>query len=170
MYSLNAPVPSAVAALASDVAADLPAARERPRGSHTLGVKRLGTGDHERYARLEARAREALAGAPAVAARVADVAVFEDAPIGSAPVVYLAVESPGLIGIHERLCEAFDPIDGIEGDDYTPHVTIARGGSLEAARAVADAASLEPIEWTIDELVFWDAEREQSISRIALPA
>lgn len=167
MYSLNVPVPAAVARLAAEVARDLPGARPRTRGTHTLVCKRLP--DETGYAQLEARARDVLRGAPACEARVSGVGVFEDVPTGTAPVVYLTVESPGLVALHDRLCERFDPLSGLEGDDYVPHVTVARGGTVEAARAVADR-TLESVEWTIDELVFWDAEREQPVSRVSLPA
>lgn len=169
MYSLNAPVPGRVAALASDLAGRLPAARSRTRGEHTLVVKRLGDGERPPYARLEARAREALAGTPACAARVAGVDCFETVPSGTAPVVYLRVESPGLEAIHDRLCNVFDPVDDVEGEAFVPHVTVARGGDLAAARAVA-ATEIDPIEWTVDELVFWDATRGESVTRISLPA
>ncbi|MFB6142123.1 MAG: 2'-5' RNA ligase family protein [Halorientalis sp.] len=169
MYSLNASVPSAVAALATDVAADLPAATPRTRGGHTLGVKRLGGGDHAAYARYEAAVRDALTGVAPFAVRVPGVRVFEEVPVGSAPVVYLRVESPGLVAVHERLCERFDPVPDIEGDDYTPHVTVARGGNLDRARAAA-AREVEPVEWTVEELVFWDATREATVSRLSLPA
>jgi len=169
VYSLNVPVPSSVAALASDLAGSLPAARARTRGSHTLGVKRLDHGSQAEYARLEARARDTLSGTAPFAVRVDGVGVFADPPIGTGPVVYLAVESPGLRALHERLCAAFDPVDGIEGDDYTPHVTVARGGDPEAARDVA-ARGIDPIEWTVEELHFWDAEREQPVSTVSLPA
>lgn len=168
MYSLNAPVPSAVAALADDLARDLVDAQSRVRGSHTLVVKRL-IDDDLGYAHLEARARDALAGTAACEARVADVEVFETVPSGTAPVVFLRVESPGLEALHDQLCEAFDPVSGIEGEDFVPHVTIARGGRIESARTLAET-EIDPVEWVVDELVFWDAEREQPATRVTLPA
>jgi len=168
VYSLNAPVPPAVAALASDLASDLVGAQARTRGSHTLVVKRLG-GDDAGYARLAARARDALAGTPTCEARVSGVAVFERVPSGTAPVVYLRVESPGLTALHDRLCDGFDPVAGIEGEAYVPHVTVARGGSVAAARSLAER-DVDAIEWVVDELVFWDSAREQSVTRVSLPA
>lgn len=167
MYSLNAPVPSSVATLAGDLAGEVPTARSRPRGSHTLVVKRLP--EDIGYAQLEARAREILTGTPPCQARVTGIELFETVPTGPAPVVYLAVESPGLRALHQQLCETFAPVDGIEGDDYVPHVTIARGGRVEAARGLAER-EIDDREWTVEELVFWDAEREQPVSRVSLPA
>lgn len=168
VYSLNAPVPPAVATLAQHLATDLPAADRRTRGEHTLICKRLGTRDQD-YDRLEAWAREALTGAPTMEARIAGVDLFEEAAEGSSPVVYLAVQSPGLVDLHHRLAETFDPVPGIEGKEYVPHVTVARGGSLDAAHEVAERA-VDPIQWTITELVFYDAELGETISRVSLPA
>jgi 2'-5' RNA ligase len=155
-----------VATLASDLAGRLPAARARTRGRHTLVVKRLGDGDH---AQLSARARDALRGSPTVAARVAGVDLFERPASGPSPVVYLRVESPGLQQLHETLAAAFPPVAGIEGADYVPHVTVARGGNPDRARELVET-EVDPIEWTVDELVFWDADREQPGSRLSLPA
>jgi 2'-5' RNA ligase len=171
VYSVNAPVPPAVASLATDLSRSLPRARARTRGTHTLVVKRLSDDRSQGpgYSQLEARAREALRGTPACEARVADIGVFEEVPYGTAPVVYLTVESPGLDRLHEQLCSVFEPVENLEGEEYVLHVTIARGGSLANARDLA-TREIEPIEWVVDELSFWDAERSQAISRISLPA
>lgn len=169
MYSINVPLPSAVTALAAELAADLPLAQRRGRGEHTLVAKRLGDGDHAAYARLEAQGREALRGQPTFEARVSAVEQFETAVTGPSPVVYLAVESPGLIDLHERLCERFDPVDEMEGEEYVPHVTVARGGDRDAAARLVER-DVEPIRWTVDELSFYDADRNQPVSRVSLPA
>lgn len=169
VYSLNVPVPGRVATLASDIARDLPDAQARYRGEHTLCVKRLdGNGTDETYSRLEARARETLADQPAFEVRVTAISYFPEALKGSSPVVYLAVESPGLRRLHERLTEVFPPVEPIEGASYTPHVTVARGGSMAAAERVADR-QVEPIDWTVSELSFWDASRRRSVSTVSLP-
>ena len=169
MYSLNVPVPGRVAALASDIARELPQARARCRGEHTLCAKRLdGTGPERAYSRLEARAREALAGQPAFEVRVTGVGCFEAAVTGTTPVVYLAVESPELHRLHERLSAVFEPVESIEGPEYTPHVTVARGGSLSAARRVT-ARQVDPVTWTVTELSFWDAAHNQTVSTVSLP-
>jgi 2'-5' RNA ligase len=167
VYSLNAAIPGAVAATAGDLARSLPEATPRERGGHTLVVKRLGDGDAQDYYPLEARAREALAGTAPFRALIDRVDCFETVPTGTAPVVYLAVESPGLVELHRRLCEVFEPVAGIEGDEYEPHVTVARGGSLETAREAT--GPIDPIEWTVDDLFFFDAERGEEVSRVSLP-
>ena len=167
MYSVNVPVPSTIAALAGELASELPSARPRRRGTHTLVAKRL-TGDQP-YAQREARAREVLRGTPTFEVRIDGMGLFDAAVIGPAPVVYLSVESPGLRDLHQRLVTAFEPVPEFEGEDYTPHVTVARGGDYEASRALTERA-VEPHEWVVDELSFWDAERSQAVSRVSLPA
>lgn len=169
MYSLNVPVPVEVSRLASELARELPAARARGRGEHTLVAKRLGEGDGAAFGRLAARAREALTGTPAFEARVTGVDYFADAAAGPSPVVYLAVESPGLFALHRTLARTFDPVEGLEGEAYVPHVTVARGGSADAARRLA-GRDVDPIEWTVTELEFWDAERGQPAGTVSLPA
>jgi 2'-5' RNA ligase len=163
-FSLNAPVPGRVRRLASDLAPDL-SGFERIRRRHSVVCKRLGSGDPPR---LADRARRALAGAPAVEARVAGVDTFDDPPTGSGPVVYLAVESPGLHRLHATLCEAFEPVPDLEGDDYVPHVTLARGGDAAAARRLSDRA-VESVTWTVSELHLWDARDRETVRRFSLP-
>ena len=167
MYSLNAPVPGEVKRLAAELHPDLyefDSIRER----HTLLVKRLGTLPLSEYARTEQRVRRALSGAPACEARIAGIDLFERPVRGDGPVVYLAVESPGLVGIHERVVEELGAVPDLEGEAYVPHVTLARGGSTERARELA-ARRIEPITWTIDELRFYDARHDERVSSLSLP-
>ena len=159
MYSLNAPVPPAVARLASGLAADLLDATVRQR--HTLVVKRLGEGDPSG---LSAAVRRVVAGTDPFPARVTGVDVFEDPPAGEAPVAYLEVESPGLERLHRRLCERFDPVDGIEADAYAPHVTVARGGDADRLRGREFDR-----EWTVDRLLVWSGRYEEPVETVALP-
>ena len=188
MNSVNVPVPGRVSGLAAEVAADLTARQGgadfgpagvgtpgtggradaggvRVRDDRTLVAKRLPEGEPHR---VEARAREALSGTSPFEVRVDRVDWFAEPTAGSGPVVYLAVESPGLWALHERLCRAFEPVTRLEGDDYTPHVTIARGGSLDAAKRML--GPVEPVEWTVTELQFWDATRKLVAGRVSLPA
>lgn len=168
VYSLNVPVPSRVGKLAGELAQELPQARARRRDEHTLVCKRLGTAD-ESYHHIEARAREEVTGTAPFAARVTGIDQFPEASAGPSPVVYLVVESRGLRRLHERLCSAFDPIEGFEADEYDPHVTIARGGSRDRAREMC-SKSIDPIEWQVTELAFRDSKRGQAVSTVSLPA
>ena len=164
MFSLNAPLPSAVSRLALDLAAELPAAEARPRGEHTLLLKRLGEGVDRRAAHLVHEARDALAGTAPFEVRIAGVDLFEVPTSGSAPVVYLAVESPGLDALHDRLCDRFDPVPRLEGEDFTPHVTVARGGDMDAARRLADR-DIDPIDFVVDTVALWDAYHKVEAAR-----
>ncbi|GAB3678721.1 2'-5' RNA ligase family protein [Halopiger thermotolerans] len=166
MYSVNVPVPGRVRQLADELHPDL-IGFETIRETHSCLLKRLGEADH--VAQLQHRAHRALEGAPAVEARITGIDYFEEPPLGSAPVVYLAVESPGLESLHADLAETFDAVDGLEGTDYVPHVTLARGGDAETARRLADR-EIEPVSWTVTELEFWDGIYKLPVSRVSLPS
>ena len=166
MYSVNVPVPGRVREVADECYPALQAF-ETIRDEHTLLLKRLG--DDAPVSRLQREVREALRGAPAVEARITGIDSFADPPLGAAPVVYLAVESPGLERLHERLVEAFGAVEGLEGPDYVPHVTLARGGDEAAARRLAER-SIDPVTWTVSELEFWDGRHRLPVSRLSLPA
>jgi 2'-5' RNA ligase len=168
VFSLNVPVPGQVEGLADELHPQL-ASFDRVREQHTLVCKRLGDPAPGEYAVVRERARRALSGTAPFAARVAGVDYFVDPPEGPGPVVFLAVESPGLVAAHGRLCEAFEPAAGIEDEEYVPHVTLARGGTVDDARALAERA-VDPVEWTATALVFHDHEHGGETGRIALPA
>ncbi|WP_435078221.1 2'-5' RNA ligase family protein [Halococcus sp. AFM35] len=164
MFSLNVPAPGRVKRLAAELHPRL-AGFERVRERHSLVCKRF---ECEEYDRLAERVRRVLDGAPTVAARVTGIETFDDPVRGPGPVVYLAIGSPGLVTIHERLVGEFGAIAALEGDEYVPHITLARGGSagrIESLRALA----VEPIEWTISELYFHDATHDERVSTLSLP-
>ena len=165
VYSLNVAVPGRVHRLAADLYPEL-VGFERIREDHAILLKRLGDG---RFPRIAERTREALAGAPAGEARITDIDYFTDPPRGSSPVVYLAVESPALERIHRQLVDALGAADGLEGPDYTLHVTLARDGDLATAQRLADR-EIEPIEWTVSACQFYDAVDREVIRRVPLPA
>ncbi|MFB6136949.1 MAG: 2'-5' RNA ligase family protein [Halobacteriaceae archaeon] len=171
MYSVNTPLPPAVEALVAELQPAL-AGYDR-REDPTLLVKRLDPEGRtaagiDPFPRLVERVRSALDGAPACEAKVTGVDAFADPPAGPAPVVYLVVESPGLHALHERLVDAFSAVHGIEGSGYTPHVTLGRGGDPAVARDLA-ARDLEPVTWTVDEMVLYDARHGEPVRRFPLP-
>jgi len=166
VYSVNVPVPGRVRQLADRLYPDL-VGFETVREDHSCLLKRLGEADH--VAQLQHRAHRALEGAPAVEAEITGIDYFADPPLGSAPVVYLAVESPGLEEIHAELTEAFEVVEELEGADYVPHVTLARGGDVETAKRLADR-EIDPVRWTVSELEFWDGTYKLPVSRVSLPS
>lgn len=165
MLSLNVPVPGAVERLAEELGPELrrfDSVRER----HTLLLKRFDSREHDQ---IDAEVRRVLQGAPVVEARVAELDVFWEPVTGPAPVLYFAVESPGLVDLHQRLVTAFGAVECLEGDAYTPHVTLARGGAVSLAERLVDRA-VEPVTWTVTELEFWDPRYRETISYVGLPA
>lgn len=165
--SLNVPVPGQVKRHASDLEPDL-YTFDRVRRTHTLGIKRLGERTPTEYARLIPQVRRAISGTPPFEARVTEIDTFEEPSLGAVPVVYLAVEGRELRTLNARLSEIFEPIEGIDGEVYTPHITLARGGSVEE-RARLSEREIDPISWTVTELVLWDATYEEVATRFSLP-
>lgn len=161
MYSCNIPVPTEVSRLARGLAATCFEAT--PRDRHTLVVKRLGERELQSVTR---EVRRAIEGTAPFEARTGSIELFREPTTGRGPVAYLRIESPALVELHERLCAVFEPIEGLEGDGYVPHVTIARGGD---AGRLEGANTGEPITWTVDSLLVWAARYDEPASRISLP-
>jgi len=167
VFSLNVPVPGEVRRLGGELRPWL-AAFESIRERHTLVAKRLDDTAEGGRARVEGRARRALAGAPAFEARVTGIDFFAEPTAGTAPVVYFEVESPGLIQLHERLVDVFGALDGVEGPEYTPHITLARGGAMETAERLAER-EIDPVTWTVSELRFFDVRYREWVGKVSLP-
>ena len=164
MDSLNVPVPAGVRRLVESLRPAL-SPFESVRETPTLVAKRFD-GSLPAGA-LESEVRLALADAEPFDVRVAGLGAFEDPIAGPAPVAYLAVESPGLEALHAELVGAFGAVQGLEGADYVPHVTLARGGPPDALSAL-EGAAVEPVAWRADELYLWDARRAEPVGRVAL--
>lgn len=166
MYSVNVPVPGEVRQLATELYPSL-RAFETIRENHSMVLKRLGDDGH--ISQLQHRFNRALEGTSPIEAQITGIDYFVDPPLGTAPVVYLAVDSPGLESLHRELLDSFDPVDGLEGPEYVPHVTLARGGSVQDAKRLA-SRDIEPITWTVDGLEFWNGTEKVPVSRISLSA
>ncbi|PAU83762.1 phosphoesterase [Halorubrum salipaludis] len=110
-----------------------------------------------------------LAGTDPFPVAVTGIDVFDAPASGSGPVLYLAVESDPLIRVHRRLCAAYGAVEGIEGDDYTTHVTVARGGNPEpgVVAGLVDA-EFEPIRWRVHALDLYDPEFREVAATIEL--
>lgn len=80
--------------------------------------------------------------------------------------------------LHGRLVDEFGAVAGLEGDDYVPHVTLARGweGRGDPADAVErlrerTAAEIDReggVRWTVDELGVWTREYKEIAARVPL--
>lgn len=160
MYSCNVSVPNKVSRLARGLASECLTAT--PRDRHGIVLKRLGDGPPTTLAR---RIRTELSGTGPFEVRVSEIDVFRDPPMGSGPVAYLRVDSPRIVELHRELCAAFDPVGEIEGDGYTPHLTIARGGDADRLAG----RSVDPRRWTVESLSIWSATYGEVTERISLP-
>jgi 2'-5' RNA ligase len=162
MFSINVPVPTEVARVRETLYHEL-AGFERIRNRHTLVLKRIDTSDSggQRLHRVRERVRECLRSSKmpvqrSIHLKIDTIDFFDDPPAGSAPVVYFHVDSDPLRYLHLYLCGQFNPVEEIEATDYVPHVTLARGGSVDNARRVCSNVSFEPISWQVNELHIWD--------------
>ncbi len=164
MDSLNAPVPTPVRRVVSDLRPRLTRFHS-VREDLTLVVKRMAELDAGPH-RLRERLRHLLDGVEPIQANVDGLGVFRDPPTGQAPVVYLTVQSPGLIRLHQQLCESFGAVDGLEGDQYVPHITVARGGPSDLGELLA--TDIPAVAWTIDELTVWSREYRAAVLRVPL--
>ncbi len=183
MFSLNVPLPPAVGRLAGDLHPKL-SGFDRLRDRHTLVCKRFGVDDvgagepdrprppkSEAVETLRRDLRGLLSGTVPFETAVTGVDAFESPASGAGPVVYLVVESDELVRLHRRLCAAYDAIEGIEGDEYVPHVTLARGGDSEAVTDALDrvrSVDVEPIRWRVHALDLYDPEFREVAATIGL--
>ncbi|WP_251342014.1 2'-5' RNA ligase family protein [Haloplanus halophilus] len=167
MYSLNVPVPGAVERLAADLHPNL-SGFDRIRDRHSLVCKRFEADEADLH-RLRERLRTALSPTPAFEARITGIDAFETPTHGPGPVVYLAVESPGLRDLHSRLVEAFGAVDDdLEGPAYVPHVTLARDGPADAVARLRET-DIDPVTWTVSELHLWSRARRETVRSVPLP-
>jgi 2'-5' RNA ligase len=172
VFSLNVPVPGEIKALAGELHPEL-TRFDRIRERHTLLAKRFDTGlddDADSLPRLRERLRPLLRAHDTreLTLRVTGLDYFETPPRGSGPVLYFVVESPDLYALHRRLCDSFGAVEGLEDDEYTPHVTLARGGRIADAEDLATRRGIDPIEWTADELLVRDSRYREDAARIPL--
>lgn len=169
MYSVNVPVPSEIRDIARRLRPALSGFdRIRPARTRTLVLKRLPAQDRREFLADTKRVKKALEGFPPFEIRLTGVDTFRNPPRGPAPVAYLAVEGDGLRRAHDRLLEEFDPVDGLEGPDYTPHVTLARGGPRTGADQI-HGREFDPVTITVDTLELYDSVHAERVESLPLP-
>lgn len=173
MFSLNVPVPGEIARLAGDLHPQL-VDFDQIREDRTLVAKRFdestlpASQPELQLARLQQQVPQTLTGTPAFEAAVTEIDFFAEPVRGAGPVVYLAVDSPGLRELHEAFVDAYGAVEELEGSDYTPHITLARGGSVADAERLA--GEVDPISWTVSRIQIWDSRYREAVSRYSLPA
>lgn len=205
MFSLNVPVPPAVDRLVEELRPEL-GRFERIRERRTLVCKRLGAdllSDPHRppekdaaLSQLRSELRPLVRGTGPFRVEITGIDAFEEPTAGPGPVVYFVVESESLVRLHWRLVRAFGGIEEIEGEEYVPHVTLARGmkqatnefgtesnefnnvrdefgrqGGSDVERELdrlRSAVGEISVVWEVDELELWDPEFRESAGRIRL--
>ena len=181
VFSLNVPIPPAIGRLATDLHSNI-SGFDRVRDRHTLVCKRFGVDDvgagesdrprppkSEAVETLRRDLRGPLSETVPFEVEVTGIDAFETPVSGTGPVVYLVVESDGLVRLHRRLCAAYGAINGIEGDDYVPHITLARGGDPDVTPETVDRIrrdEIEPIRWRVHALDLYDPEFREVVATI----
>lgn len=164
---MNLQVPPEVERLADELHPKL-TVFETIRQRHTLVVKRIENGEWRTGpGGVRERLRRILDRTKPFSVRVHGIDYFAEPPSGTAPVVYLSVESEGIQQLHRRLCQEFSVVEGYEGEGYTPHITLARGGRVEDAERLVET-EFEPIEWTAKRAFTWDKEHREAVDRFRL--
>ena len=166
MFSLNVPVPGDISAQAWDLRSQL-LSFDQLRDEHTLVVKRFSFDSGIELDSEIPRIRETLQGVDPFTVKTTGIGSFRHPPAGPAPVLYFAVESPAIFRIHDRFVDAYGAVPVLEGEGYTPHITLARGGGSVDIIEQLDPA---PHTWTVEHLLVWDAKRALPAARIPLPA
>jgi len=168
VYSANAQIPEAVQGIVREHREYIELF-DVVRAEHTLVVKRFGELSARERVEVERSLGSVLREWAPIGARGRGFDVFTDPPDGQGPVLYLAVESPGLEALHRNLLDAFGAVSSrIEGDSYVPHITLARGGDRTAIGSLT-SRSVEPVEWMIEEVYLWDARYQRPITHYRLP-
>jgi 2'-5' RNA ligase len=168
VFSVTVPVPESVRERSRALRPALSGfERIRPPRSRQLVAKRLPAETRREFLTDARNAKAALAPVDPFEVRIPGIDTFADPPRGPGPVAYLAVASAGLERVHERLVEAFDAVPGLEGPDYVPHLTLARGGPPAAADSLVERP-FEPIRFSVERLSLYDTEREQAVESVDL--
>lgn len=167
LLSVNVPIGGEVKRVISELHPEL-VSFDQVRDRHTLLCKRFDRDAVGSIDQLENELRMTLRGTQPFGVQIDGIGTFLEPVSGSAPVVYLTVKSAELTRVHLALTDAFESVPGLEGTAYVPHITIARGGSEEAAKALANR-DIGPISWTVNEIWLWDGKFGERIRSISLP-
>ncbi len=167
LLSVNVPIGGGVKRVISELHPEL-MVFDQVRDWHTLVCKRFEQDVTGSIDAVETEVRMALRGTQPFGVQVTGIGMFSEPVSGSAPVVYLEVESAGLEKVHLALTDTFGAVPELEGASYVPHITIARGGTEEAAVALLQR-DVDPISWTVNEIWLWDGRYGEQIRAISLP-
>ena len=129
----------------------------------TLVIKRFERKDLDGH--MESEIKFLLENVEPFNVKIGNLKKFDVAVRGSSPVLYLEIKSPGMKALHETLVSAFGCVKGIEGENYIPHITLARGGGKEDINFSVLPGSTQ---WTAKMLEFWDRDKRRKKNKIIL--
>ena len=162
MWSLNVSMPQNIVRAIKEVTLGV-SGWEEICEDPTLVIKRFEKGDVDGH--VESEIRLLLEGVEPFDIEIGNLERFDVAERGSSPVLYLEVKSPGMKALHETLVDVFGSVKGVEGENYIPHITIARGGSGDYIEF--DGLSCDT-EWTVEMLELWNRDGRKKKNKIIL--
>ena len=162
MWSLNVSIPQNIVRAIEEVALGVRGWEEICE-EPTLVIKRFEKRDLDGHVKSEIRFL--LESVEPFGIEIENLERFDVAEKGSSPVLYLEVKSPEVKALHETLVDVFGSVEGVEGENYIPHITIARGGSGDYT--VFSGLSCDT-GWTVEMLEFWDRGERKKRSKIIL--
>ena len=162
MWSLNVSIPQNIVRAIEEITLGVKGWEEICE-EPTLVIKRFEKKDLDGHVKSEIRFL--LENVEPFGIEIGNLERFDVAERGSSPVLYLEVKSPEVKALHENLVDVFGSVEGIEGENYIPHITIARGGSgdyIEFSGLSCDTG------WIVEMLEFWDRGERKKRSKIIL--
>ena len=162
MWSLNVSMPQNIVRAIREVALGA-SGWEEICEDPTLVIKRFEKVDVSGH--VESEIKLLLESVEPFDIEIGNLERFDVAERGSSPVLYLEVKSPGMKALHEILVDVFGSVKGVEGENYIPHITIARGGGV---RDVDFSGFSGPTIWTAETLEFWNRDKRKKKNKVIL--
>ncbi|HIJ12598.1 MAG TPA: 2'-5' RNA ligase family protein [Halobacteriales archaeon] len=162
MWSLNVSIPQGIVRAIGEITPVLGRGEgivEEP----TLVIKRFEKEDLDGH--IESEIKFLLENVEPFIVEIGNLEMFEVADRGTSPVRYIEVKSIGIKVLHETLVSVFGCVKGVEGENYIPHITIARGSG---AKNLDFSDFSGPIQWTANTLEFWDRDKRKRKNKVIL--
>ncbi len=162
MWSLNVSIPQGIVRAIEEMA---PVSRgwEEIVEEPTLVIKRFEKEDLDGH--IESEIKFLLENVEPFTVEIGNLEMFEVADRGTSPVLYIEVKSIGMKLIHETLVSVFGCVKGVEGENYIPHITIARGSGV---KNIDFSDFSGPTWWTAKTLEFWDGDKRKKKNQVML--
>ncbi len=162
VWSLNVSIPQNIVRAIGEVTSELGQGGE-VNEELTLVIKRFEKRDLDGH--LESEIKILLENVEPFVVEIGNLKMFDVADRGTSPVLYLEVKSRGIKLLHETLVSSFGCVEGVEGENYIPHITIARG---DGVRGVDFSDFSCSTRWTAEILEFWDRNKRKKKNKVIL--